>query len=167
MIISGKIKNKNALSLFGCFISLSIITMTCFFPFPHQSELIDDIISNNEGVLNNYIPFHTIYTSFVDAIKYHVYQPLLYSIIGNIVLFIPLGFFLSLGIENKIRILGCICFSSFSIEMFQYFFNSILEFNYRSVDIDDFVLNVCGGIIGYIMVYFINEKIKKRKINLC
>jgi len=159
-LLSGNLKSKMALANLGYIISLSLITAFCFFPFPFQQELIDDIILNNEGVLNNFIPFHTIMVSFTDAIKYHVYSELIYSILGNILLFVPLGISLFLGINgNKktLRTLITIVIISILVESLQGLFNSLLGYNYRSVDIDDLILNSIGGMIGY----YIPNKIKK------
>lgn len=75
------------------------------------------------------------------------------NLIGNIILFIPLGLLYPLCrkkkvgiIEGIIVILGSTC----TIELLQYFFLTS-----RRADIDDIILNFIGGIIGYIIYRWI------------
>lgn len=169
VVLTGKIKDKKILSILGCLISLIIITAICFFPFPYQEELINDRILNNLSLSNNYIPFHTIFIAIIDSIKYHVFTEIIYSIMGNIILFIPLGFSLFFFIEVKKKrliLFICLFFVSFTIESLQWIMNFFLEFNYRAVDIDDIILNMCGGIIGYAIAYYLSKTYhKSKKIN--
>ena len=68
------------------------------------------------------------------------------QVFGNILLFIPLGYFLTKYCNLK-RMGGLILMtllSSLSIEVVQHFIG-------RSFDIDDVILNVTGGIIGFII----------------
>ncbi len=165
ILITGKIKDKKTLSILGCLISLMIITAICFFPFPYQEELINDRMSNDMSLSNNYIPFHTIFTSVIESIEYHVYTEIIYSIIGNIVLFVPLGFSIFFSIESEKKILKTLItvfFVSVSIETLQWIFNSFLGFNYRAVDIDDLILNVCGGVVGYAIACYAFKIYKSR-----
>ena len=68
------------------------------------------------------------------------------QVIGNIILFIPFGYFASS--YCRIKKLGGITIvsllSSFVIESVQHFIG-------RSFDIDDIILNVMGGIIGFLL----------------
>lgn len=171
-IISNKIKNRSILSFFGCLISILAITAIVFFPFPYQEELINDRILNGMNVSNNYVPFNTIVTAFINAIKHKAYVELVYSIIGNILLFVPLGyslFFFIEGEKKQIRLFISISTVSLLIESLQWIFNQSLGFNYRSVDIDDLILNICGGDVGYIIARYLSEfnkiSIKKQKKN--
>jgi hypothetical protein len=59
-------------------LSLMLIVGICFFPFPFQDELIETMIAVNEGVANNFIPFHTITVLFKDAIAYKRYGVICY-----------------------------------------------------------------------------------------
>jgi glycopeptide antibiotics resistance protein len=68
------------------------------------------------------------------------------QVFGNILLFIPLGYFLTKYCRIK-RLGGIILtslLSSLSIEVVQHFIG-------RSFDIDDVILNVAGGIIGFLI----------------
>lgn len=171
-IISNKIRDRNILPFIGCLISILAITAIVFFPFPYQEELINDRILNGMSVPSNYIPFKTIVTAFINAIKHKVYGELVYSIGGNILLFMPLGyclFFFIEGGKKQFRLLISISAVSILIESLQWIFNQSLGFNYRSVDIDDLILNICGGIVGYIIARYLFEfgknTIRGQKIN--
>ena len=68
------------------------------------------------------------------------------QVIGNILLFIPFGYFVTS--YCRIKGLGTITIvtllSSFVIEIVQHFIG-------RSFDVDDIILNVVGGIIGFLL----------------
>jgi glycopeptide antibiotics resistance protein len=157
-IINSDLKNKQYLSLFGCIFSLMIIVSVCYFPFPSQSSLIESMIEENEGLSNNFIPFKSIVLMIKDAIEYKMYGVICYQIFGNIILFMPLSFslFYYLKENNKFfKVLCCVIFTSTFVEAGQYFVNTVIEVNYRSVDIDDIILNTLGGIIGFCFAYSI------------
>ena len=76
------------------------------------------------------------------------------NIIGNIVLFIPYGYFSSYFLNNK-KFSFNILFTlivTLSIELVQYNIG-------RTFDIDDIILNVIGGVIGFI-VYIALDAVK-------
>lgn len=81
------------------------------------------------------------------------FQQMLIEKIPNIILFIPLGFFLPL-VFKKLRSLSQILIYSFlvtfSVETIQYFIG-------RSCDIDDIITNLIGAILGY-LIYVMMEK---------
>jgi len=67
------------------------------------------------------------------------------EIIPNIMLFIPLGIFLPTAFKRmrKLKRAALVAFIvTFSVEFFQYFIG-------RTSDIDDMIMNLLGGIIGY------------------
>lgn len=76
---------------------------------------------------------------------------------ANILLFLPLGFFLSVAVyKSKRKIartfsLVIILLVSVSIEILQYVFELGVS------DIDDVILNVLGGIMGIFLFYIINK----------
>jgi len=162
-IINLDVKDRKFLSLFGCMISLMLIVGICFFPFPFQDELLESMIAGNEGLSNNFIPFKTIFLIFKDVIIYHSYGSLCYQFFGNIVLFMPLGFslFYYLKQEKKfLKMLCCITFVTILVEAEQGIFNAMMQINYRSVDIDDIMLNTLGGILGFCIALFIVPELK-------
>ena len=78
------------------------------------------------------------------------------NVIGNLVLFVPYGFFVGYytKIDKWIPAFFMILFASMSIESTQLIIGRIF-------DIDDIILNIIGGMLGY-GVYFILQKIKER-----
>jgi len=112
-----------------------------------------------ESYSNNFIPFKEI-------TRYKITSPLFWqNVVGNIILFIPFG----VGIADKIKndekksnllivtLLSLI--TSVTIEVIQMFIG-------RSFDIDDIMLNVFGGIIGYflyVLIHNIHIKLKGGK----
>lgn len=89
------------------------------------------------------------------------------NVFGNIILFLPYGFFLSYFVKlKKVKIITILSlFVSFIVEIIQYRIG-------RVFDVDDIILNVIGGIIGYylyrIIDYLVNKtKIKERKELVC
>lgn len=93
----------------------------------------------------NFIPFKEI-------MRYEVGTGLFYrQVIGNILLFVPFGYFATS--YCKIKDLGTITLvsilSSATIEVVQHFIG-------RSFDIDDIILNVVGGVIGFLLYTGLN-----------
>ncbi|MBV9988107.1 MAG: VanZ family protein [Chitinophagaceae bacterium] len=86
------------------------------------------------------------------------------NIIGNIALFIPLGILLPLSDRRNRRWLRAflICLSiSVMIESIQWISRQ-LGF-YRSVDIDDVILNALGGLTGYLLFKTVSSLHSDRK----
>ena len=85
------------------------------------------------------------------------------QVIGNIVLFIPFGFFIYIKFEkNKTKTLLAIFIMTLCVEFIQGFIP------YRFCDIDDIILNTFGGYIGIIIYNILfskfNNKLKKIQI---
>lgn len=100
----------------------------------------------SEGV--NYIPFHEI-------TRYSIGSKLfIYNVIGNIVLFIPFGYFVSDYLKAKkiFHILFISILISLTAELIQFKIG-------RAFDVDDVILNVVGSIIGF-MIYISFQAIK-------
>lgn len=97
---------------------------------------------------SNFIPFKEIF-------RYDIGSRLFVkNIIGNVLLFLPYGYFVSYYLKNK-KILPTTFLTlliSITIE--------IVQLNIgRTFDIDDIILNTIGGILGY-GIYIIMDKIK-------
>lgn len=108
----------------------------------------------NEGKIN--------VTPYVQILYQYKYKPpffwILYTL-GNIVLFIPFGFILPLFYKKRFRAIvtiGLAVLCSLAIELIQYFFTMD-----RAADIDDFILNVFGAMMGYFL-YFIMQLLIRR-----
>lgn len=104
---------------------------------------------NNYG-LSNFIPFKEIF-------RYQIGSRLfIKNIVGNILLFLPYGYFASYYLNNNkvwpTALLTIIV--SFTIETVQ------LKIG-RTFDVDDIILNTCGGIIGG-FIYSLSESLSNR-----
>ena len=88
----------------------------------------------------NLVPFKEMFRYEFGSYKF------MKNIIGNIVLFIPFGFFAAHyidGHKSKLHILITLIVAT-SAEIIQYYIGRIF-------DIDDIILNVFGGFIGYLL----------------
>ncbi|WP_336864792.1 VanZ family protein [Peribacillus frigoritolerans] len=141
-------KSVNVLFLFSL---LLIVTLTLLYPFPTS-------ISTISYVKSNYIPFVVIR----DLLTSYSFLSSMYNIIGNIILFMPLGFLLPFKYKRinkyvKSALVGFIV--SVFIELTQ------LLLPYRQTDIDDVILNTLGTGIGYglynLWINIVSEKQKK------
>ena len=89
---------------------------------------------------NNFIPFKEIFRYDLGTPKF------IKNIIGNIIMFIPFGFFASYFLKSKkisIPLILTIILTT-TIETVQYYIG-------RVFDIDDIILNIVGGILGYLL----------------
>lgn len=127
---------KNLLYIVYCFALFQLVTTSDF-----------------ESFSNNFIPFKEI-------LRYSTTSPLFYrNVLGNIAIFIPFGYLITDMIKEKANkcniIVTCIIIllTSLTIEVIQMFIG-------RSFDVDDILLNLLGGILGYI-VYIISHQIYK------
>jgi glycopeptide antibiotics resistance protein len=92
----------------------------------------------------NFIPFATIADYFATGNT----GISLRNLVGNIIIFIPLGFFLPILIESfrKLIVILLISFTfSFLFETIQLLFSMLGSF-----DVDDLILNTFGALLGYL-----------------
>ena len=89
-------------------------------------------------------------------IKYSGIFHALLNILGNVVLFIPVGYIFPM-ILKRYRSIKTMAVLSIAISLFIEF---IQFFVGRSCDIDDLILNFVGGIIGYTIFYFAGDRMK-------
>ena len=97
------------------------------------------------------------FTLFSEIFRYQFGDRLFFkNIIGNVLLFIPYGFFACYYVDLKsfFKALGLIFAASLSIEFTQLLIG-------RVFDVDDILLNVIGGMIGY-FIYNILRKLVNR-----
>lgn len=76
------------------------------------------------------------------------------NILGNIIAFMPMGFFIPIIFNKKRSLLKLVLFSagiSLFIELLQF------RFSVGSFDIDDIILNTFGGALGFYLFYFMYE----------
>ena len=118
-----------------------------------QIVTYQDVISYG----NNFVPFK-------ELTRYRLGSNLFYkNVVGNILLFMPYGFFASYYLKlDKKRIAFLLVFIvSLSIECVQLVIG-------RCFDVDDILLNLVGGILGYFiyrLLELISEKMSNRTIS--
>lgn len=138
------LKNKEHIVLYReIFMLTFVVYILCLF----QIVTVQDTVSWST---NNFVPFREI-------LRYDIGSALFFkNIIGNILLFLPFGFFVSYIIKSKDVILPLIiCIvCSISVETVQLYIG-------RVFDVDDIILNVIGGIAGY-FVYRVVHSVATR-----
>lgn len=85
--------------------------------------------------------------------------PLIVEKIPNVLLFIPLGFFLPAvfkGLRRFSKVALVTFLTTFSIEFLQFFIG-------RSSDIDDVIANFLGGVIGYLAFRLCDRLFRSRR----
>ena len=140
--------NKKPFILYKELMSLSFVVYTLFL-----FELVTSTDFNSYG--NNFILFKEMF-------RYSVTSPLFYrNVLGNILMFIPFGYFASYYVKvEKVYINVIITFIvSLSIETIQ----SLIG---RSFDIDDIILNIIGGVLGYFIYKLSSKILKEYSINI-
>lgn len=135
------IKNHEHLVLYKELLMLSfVIYILCLF---QVVTFQDDVVWSG----NNFVPFREIF-------RYNIGSRLFFkNVVGNMIMFLPFGFFVSYYLKlDKIHLaLLLTVIASFSIETVQMCIG-------RVFDIDDIILNICGGSVGYFM-YIILDKV--------
>lgn len=119
-----------------------------------SQTIIPKFDSNNNLIVSkvrlNLIPFKIVYDTILELKKGNIYYFLI-SFIGNIIMFVPIGFFIKLLYkisDKKVVLIGFLI--SLFIEITQIFTG-------RQTDIDDIILNIIGVYIGIIFY----KKLKK------
>ena len=101
----------------------------------------------------------TLFREIKRFIEYrHVlgYQAVFLNVVGNVIAFMPFGFFLPRITRRKVGLI----FTVFSSGLFSLLVETIQLYSKAgSFDVDDLILNTFGGLCGYI-VYFIIHKIR-------
>lgn len=99
---------------------------------------------------SNFIPFKEVF-------RYQLFSERFFrNVIGNLIMFMPYGFFISyfLKLDKKRTIFFLSLLVSFTIELTQLVIG-------RVFDVDDMMLNVCGGMLGY-LIYRLIQKFKNK-----
>ncbi len=114
--------------------------------------LLFELVTSRDVYMSgtNLVPFKEILRYPIGSINFYK------QVLGNILLFIPFGFFASYYTKvNKLRGITLITFLvSLTIEVVQKYIG-------RSFDVDDIILNVLGGICGF-LIYVALDAIKKK-----
>lgn len=117
-----------------------ILYILCLF----QVVTFQDVVNWSS---NNFVPFQEI-------LRYDIGSRLFFrNVLGNMILFLPYGFFASfyLKLKKVSSVFFLTLIASVSIETMQLAIG-------RVFDVDDIILNLLGGIIGF-YIYYILDKI--------
>ena len=136
MRITYLVKNKEKLVLYKELLMLSFIIYILFL---FQIVTFQDDVTWST---NNFIPFKEI-------LRYNMGSRLfMKNVLGNLVLFLPYGFFVSYYLRNDKPHLTMLLtlITSFAIEIVQLSIG-------RVFDIDDILLNLIGGYFGFLIYY--------------
>ena len=103
------------------------------------------------------IPFASISKFASSNLKLFIIQ-----VLGNFLLLIPLPIFYNILINDKRKTtlkknIILIIFTSLFIEVTQLCINKLTKVPNKVADIDDLMLNILGGIFGYLMFYLIQK----------
>jgi len=138
-LLSKKIVYKRELQLLLIYMCIIGLTRLTFFPFHLVNGKIQPMTVTFSEYRFNLAPL-------VHLFDYTARSDLLLNVIGNCVMFIPIGFILPIVYKElnrfyKVLLTGFLL--SFSIEITQ------LIFTDRMCDVDDLILNTVGCFIGY------------------
>ena len=139
--ITSMIKNKEKFILYDELLKLGflIYIISLFYVVTFQDV---------SWSTSNFIPFKEMF-------RYRVFSTMFFkNVIGNMIMFLPYGFFISyiLKLDKKKIVLILSLLISITIEVTQLIIG-------RVFDVDDILLNVVGGLLGY-FIYRIITKIE-------
>lgn len=106
----------------------------------------------------NMVPFKEIKRFVLNARTLGI-RAVVLNVLGNIVVFIPLGYFIPRVLKDNpgaiVSVLLCMEFS-LAVELVQ------LISKKGCCDVDDVILNTLGGLMGYIVYYFLRRRKRKK-----
>ncbi|UED74059.1 VanZ family protein [Brevibacillus sp. DP1.3A] len=115
------------------------------FTVEWKQRMIEYGVPQYTHLFQNTKPFQTL-VDYVFHYDHYSFGTVMYNLIGNILIFLPLGLFLPLlflSFQNMHRVFFLTLSASLIIEALQLFLAL------GSFDVDDLLLNVIGGLIGY------------------
>lgn len=143
------IKNKEHFTFYKELLMLCfIVYILCLF----QVVTFQD---DTSWASNNFIPFREIF-------RYQLGSRLFFkNVLGNMLMFAPYGFFISYYLKNKKPHLTIILtiVASVSIEVVQMLIG-------RVFDVDDIMLNILGGLLGF-YIYYLIDRLQNRLPKVC
>lgn len=143
---------KILVSLFIIYIT-AVVSIT-IFPIIIDPELMP---MNDRSIV--LVPFSTI----LNLLKNATLSTIFLQIIGNIVMTIPYGVFIPFMVKKKkwYNYLVYTLIFPFAIELTQLIICVSTNSFYRTVDIDDIILNSIGIIIGYVIYKILPKFVKE------
>lgn len=137
--------------IFGIY--LLLLVKLIVFKYPIDSITINPGLAFSNG---SYVPFRTILGYLGGEPTWRV---AIYNLLGNVLLFVPLGIFLP-SLWRNITWKGMLAVAlgfSVTLEIFQLFFIG-------TPDVDDVILNSLGAILGYGAFLYFVSMVKKFRV---
>lgn len=150
-----KHKKRVIIITYSLFILYILIAATLLFFSPYRQTAYE--MNSMRESPYNLIPFKTIF-NYIKASSHINSSIWISNLFGNILAFLPLGFFLPVLFSRMIgfwRTVGAVLVTTSAVEAIQF------VTKVGSFDVDDIILNSLGGAIGY-GLFLILKKITKR-----
>ncbi|MFF0831101.1 VanZ family protein [Brevibacillus sp. NPDC003359] len=115
------------------------------FSVEWKQRMIEYGVPQYTHLFQNAKPFQTL-SDYIFHYDNYSFGTVMYNLVGNIAVFVPLGFLLPLlfvSFKNMHRVFFLTLGASLVIEMLQFLFAL------GSIDVDDLLLNGLGGLVGY------------------
>ena len=142
--------NKEKYALWGGRVLFLIyVAGLCYFLFFAENY---GRVLGQENYRYNLVPVREIerFWTYRDELGIHSF----YNLAGNILGFVPAGFFIPILWENKRGFFFTVCVTfdmSLLVEILQ------IVLRVGSFDVDDLILNTLGGIIGYLLLTLVGK----------
>lgn len=140
-----------AIAIRACFLlyMVGLISVT-LFPMPVTQEEIAYARGLPQDLQrqSNFVPF----ASMLETLELPA-RPAAVQLIGNFVMLFPLAYLAPLlwpRINNLARTVQLVVLTALTVEALQFGISLLLGSRYKSVDVDDVILNVVGGCLGYL-----------------
>ena len=149
--------NKKKIALWvGRVLCIVYIAGLCYFLFFAENY---GRIFGQENYRYNLVPFKEIerFWKYRGELGIHSF----YNLAGNILGFVPAGFFIPMLWGKRRGFLFTICVTfemSLAVEILQ------LCFRVGSFDVDDIILNTLGGILGFVLLILVGKWVNHEKI---
>ncbi len=117
------------------------------FPVPIDHQWLSELRVRDTHTAN-IVPLATVADAIGRGPHYFLRQ-----VGGNLLLLVPLGALVAHRCRRcgPVRVAGCCLAFSLSIELVQVLVSVFIRYPYRRFDIDDVLLNVCGGVCGFLV----------------
>ena len=136
------IDRKREAVLLLMYINLAVIIRIAFFPMSKVDGQVQPLVFD----VATAFPFRVNPVPLVNLFDYDNKRDLLLNVIGNVAMFIPTGIVLPIiykRLDSFVKVILAGGIISLCIEIIQ------LPFSVRASDIDDFILNTVGVMLGY------------------
>lgn len=135
---------------------LTAVAIVTLFPI-----IIDEKVEYFDGLTwYNIVPFKTI----TETLQYGITTTAIAQILGNILISVPFGVFIMLFLRNP-KWWNMLLFAlvlTVAIELSQMIIGLAINNMYRTVDIDDIILNAIGTYLGYGIYKILPSEIKRQ-----